>query len=160
MKLPAKSAIDLQEHALLCSSLVRLSARVGINRVPKNVTPSLNEYVASDLDLRDRGCGMTPTVSIRKALSDPNLLGTTLAGDTWSAWRTLLVAMMGEQLTDDEREVFKSLTGGREREPLQRVDEFAAVVGRRGKSRSMSTLACYLAGLCDHPMPSCRASAG
>ena len=32
---------------------------------------------------------MTPTVSSRKALSDPNLLGTTLAGlDTWSAWRT------------------------------------------------------------------------
>ena len=39
---------------------------------------------------------MKPTVSIRKALSDPNLLGTTLAGDTWSAWRILLIAMMGE----------------------------------------------------------------
>ena len=93
---------------------------------------------------------MKPTVSIRKALSDPNLLGTTLAGDSWSAWRILLIAMMGEALNDDERVIFKALTQ-REREPLQRVDEFAAVVGRRGgKSRSMSTLACYLAGLCDH----------
>jgi hypothetical protein len=45
---------------------------------------------------------------------------------------------------------FRALTG-RDREPLQRVDQFAAVIGRRGgKSRAMATLACYLAGLCDH----------
>src|SRR5262249_4049510 len=57
---------------------------------------------------------------------------------------------MGEPLTEDERATFRALTG-REREPLQRVDQFAAVIGRRGgKSRAMATLACYLAGLCDH----------
>ena len=39
-KLANGQAIDLQEHALLCSSLVRLSARIGINRMPKNLTPS------------------------------------------------------------------------------------------------------------------------
>ena len=57
---------------------------------------------------------------------------------------------MGEKLREDEREIFSQLTG-REREPLQRVDEFAAVIGRRGgKSRAMATLATYIAGLCDH----------
>ena len=34
---------------------------------------------------------------------------------------------------------------------MQRVDQFVAIVGRRGgKSRSMATKAAYLAGLCDH----------
>ena len=93
---------------------------------------------------------MRPTVSMRKALADPRLLGTALPGDSWRPWRTLLIAAMGEKLTDDERALFKTLTG-REREPLQRVDAFAAVVGRRGgKSRAMSVLATYIAGLCDH----------
>jgi hypothetical protein len=60
--------------------------------------------------------------------------------------------MMGEALTDDERALFTKLTK-REREPLQRVEEFAAVVGRRGgKSRAMAILACYIAGLCKHPL--------
>ena len=51
---------------------------------------------------------------------------------------------------EDEREIFTQLTG-REREPLQRVDQFAAVIGRRGgKSRAIATVATYIAGLCDH----------
>jgi hypothetical protein len=35
---------------------------------------------------------------------------------------------MGEELREVERDIFSKLTG-REREPLQRVDEFAAVEG-------------------------------
>jgi hypothetical protein len=93
---------------------------------------------------------MIPRVTLRKSLADPNLLGHALAGDSWKSWRTLLIASMGEELTEDEREIFTQLTG-REREPSQRVDQFVAVVGRRGgKSRACSTLACWIAGLCDH----------
>src|SRR5258705_10487839 len=88
--------------------------------------------------------------TMRAALEDPKLLGNMLAGDSWKAWRTLLIAAMGEPLTAAERELFTQLTG-REREPLQRVDELVCVVGRRGgKSRSMSTLAAYFASLVDH----------
>jgi hypothetical protein len=93
---------------------------------------------------------MIPHVRLRQAFSDFNLLGTAIAGDSWKSWRTLLIAAMGEELLEDEREIFSKLTG-RDREPLQRVDEFAAVIGRRGgKSRAMATLATYIAGLCDH----------
>ena len=93
---------------------------------------------------------MKPRISLRQSLQDPNLLGGALTGESWAAWRTLLVASMGEELTEDERATFRALTG-REREPLRRVDQFAAVIGRRGgKSRAMATLACYLAGLCEH----------
>src|SRR6478752_600539 len=93
---------------------------------------------------------MIPRVSLRAALSDPNLLGTAIAGDSWASWRTLLIAAMGEPLYDDERAIFSQLTG-REREPLQRIDQFAAVIGRRGgKSKAIATVATYIAGLCDH----------
>jgi hypothetical protein len=94
---------------------------------------------------------MKPSITIREALVDRALLGgVLLGGDTWRTWRVLLIAAMGEPLTDDERVVFKQLTG-REHEPGQRVEELVAVVGRRGgKSRGIAALACYLAGLCDH----------
>ena len=95
---------------------------------------------------------MKPTVTIRKALFDKKLLGNVLAGKSWHSWRVLLIAAMGEPLTDDERSTFTTLTG-RKREPLQRVEELEAVVGRRGgKSRAMATLAVYIAGLCQHAL--------
>src|SRR6516165_9704399 len=90
------------------------------------------------------------SVTLRKALNDPKLLGTALAGDSWLAWRVLLIAAAGESLTDAERAVFTKLTS-RAREPGKPVHELIAVVGRRGgKSRAMAVLLCWIAGLCDH----------
>jgi hypothetical protein len=95
---------------------------------------------------------MTPKVTMRAALTEPTLLGNVLAGDTWRVWRMLSIAAMGEELDAAERELFKQLTGGREREPGQRVEELALVIGRRGgKSRAMACLSVYLTALCDHP---------
>jgi hypothetical protein len=37
--------IDIQQHALLCSSLVRLAQRIGINRRAKDITPALPDYL-------------------------------------------------------------------------------------------------------------------
>jgi hypothetical protein len=37
--------IDLQEHALLASTLVRLSQRIGIDRRAKDITPGLKDYL-------------------------------------------------------------------------------------------------------------------
>jgi hypothetical protein len=92
---------------------------------------------------------LNTAVSLRRAISDPELLGGILGGPTWIAWRVLLIAAMGEALTDDERVLFTQLTG-RAREPGQRVDELVGVIGRRGgKSRAVAALAAYLGGLCD-----------
>jgi hypothetical protein len=49
---------------------------------------------------------MKRTATLRRALSDPNLLSRALAGDTWGVGRTLLIAAMGEQ----ERVRFCQLT--------------------------------------------------
>src|SRR5262245_29985579 len=95
---------------------------------------------------------MKPQTTIRRALSDKKILGKVLDGPTWRAWRILLTAAMGEALRDDERNTFTELTG-RTTEPGQRGPELVAVVGRRGgKSRAMSVLSAYIAGLCGHDL--------
>lgn len=93
---------------------------------------------------------MKPLVTMREALADPNLLGGAIPGDSWLPWRTLLIAAMGEGLTDDERAVYNALTE-RDVEPLEPVEELWGIVGRRGgKTRAAGTLAAYVGGLCDH----------
>jgi hypothetical protein len=87
--------------------------------------------------------------TMRRALGDPKLLGTILPGDSWLGWRALLIAAMGEELTDEERAAFARLTG-RAHEPNERIEELWVISGRRGgKSRAAAVLGVYLATLCD-----------
>ena len=93
---------------------------------------------------------MRPLVTMRAALSDPDLFGNVLAGDSWASWRALSTAAMGETLDEKERVIFEGLTG-RSKEPGERVDEFWAIKGRRaGGTRAAGVLAAYVAALCDH----------
>jgi hypothetical protein len=93
---------------------------------------------------------MKPTISLRRALADTQLLGNALPGASWQAWRTLLIAAMGEVLDDDERKIFQQLTK-RAHPPTTRANTLAFVVGRRGgKSKATATLAAYIAALVNH----------
>jgi hypothetical protein len=93
---------------------------------------------------------LQPKITMRRALSDPALLGDVLAGDSWRAWRILLIAMMGEALDDEERATFYDRTG-RIAEPLERVEEFWGIVGRRGgKSRAAAVLIVFLSAFVDY----------
>lgn len=92
---------------------------------------------------------MKPLVTMRAALADPALLAGALPGESWHPWRVLLIAAMGEPLTQDERAIFTKLTG-REREPGVICETVLTVVGRRGgKTKAMAVAAVYLAALCD-----------
>jgi hypothetical protein len=87
---------------------------------------------------------------MREALADPAIFGDVLPGETWAAWRVLLIASRGERLLDAERSIFTALTG-RECEPEAPVEELWGIVGRRGgKSRAFSVLGAYLAALVDY----------
>jgi hypothetical protein len=87
---------------------------------------------------------------MRTCLADPNLFANILPGESWAAWRILLIALVGENLTPEERAVFTQLTQ-RAQEPRQFVEEFVGIIGRRGgKSRAASVLAAWIAALCDH----------
>ena len=93
---------------------------------------------------------MRAKVTLRRALEDGALLGATFGGPSWHAWRSLLLATMGEPLNPDELATFTKFTG-RAKSPDQRVAEAWFVIGRRGgKSAASAALAIYLAGLCDH----------
>jgi hypothetical protein len=41
-------------------------------------------------------------ITMREALESPAYFGTLLAGDSWAAWRVMLIAIVGEALTDEE----------------------------------------------------------
>jgi hypothetical protein len=40
-KLPNGEKIDISEHALLCSTLVRVARQIGVNRIPREIGPTL-----------------------------------------------------------------------------------------------------------------------
>jgi hypothetical protein len=47
-KLAHGEEIDIQQHALLCSTLVRVGQRIGIDRVPRDLSPTLSELLCED----------------------------------------------------------------------------------------------------------------
>jgi hypothetical protein len=47
-RLACGEEIDVERHALLCSTLTRLASRIGINRVPKAVGMTLGQLIAED----------------------------------------------------------------------------------------------------------------
>jgi phage terminase large subunit-like protein len=92
---------------------------------------------------------MKPLFSMRQALSDPALLADAMKGESLDAWRALLIAGVGEQLTEEERVTFKNFTG-RDHEPGAMIDTWLTVSGRRsGKTTTVAVLVVYLACLCD-----------
>lgn len=93
---------------------------------------------------------MSRICTMRHALEDPDILGSVLPGETWAAWRFVLIAACGEELTEAERAIFCDLTG-REREPDEPCDEVWGVVGRRGgKTRAFAVAAAYHAACIDY----------
>jgi len=46
VRLAAGEQIDVTEFSLLTSTLVRVAQRIGINRIPRNLTPTVADYVA------------------------------------------------------------------------------------------------------------------
>jgi hypothetical protein len=74
---------------------------------------------------------MTPKVTLRKALEDPELLGSALAGPTWHAWRSLLLAGMGEPLNSGPSINFVTST-------IKRAANFRSPNGVTGWLRQIS----------------------
>jgi hypothetical protein len=47
--------IDIGEHALLCSTLTRLAARIGIDRIPREIVPDPLDYARAVDDTQETG---------------------------------------------------------------------------------------------------------
>ncbi|ATX66244.1 hypothetical protein [Roseinatronobacter bogoriensis] len=90
------------------------------------------------------------TVTIRDAMTDPQLFGDTFAGDSFKAWRALLSGFYGLPLSDDEAAIWQQVTA-RTETPQEAHDELWLVVGRRGgKSHAAALLAVFEAAFKDH----------
>jgi hypothetical protein len=40
--------VDISQHALLCSTLVRVARQIGVDRIAKNISPTLSDYFKSE----------------------------------------------------------------------------------------------------------------
>ncbi len=93
---------------------------------------------------------MRKLIPMRVALADPEIFGNSFAGPSWIAWRTLLIAGMGESLLPEERPIFTKLTG-RAREPLEPCEELVVLKGRRsGGTSAAAALLTYSSCLIDY----------
>jgi hypothetical protein len=90
------------------------------------------------------------TITIDAAIRDRNLLGATLGDFDLTAWMPAIKAAFGISLTDNEREIFQQIGGGRA-PPTRRMRELWCLVGRRGgKSRMAALVATYIACFIKH----------
>ena len=84
-------------------------------------------------------------------LEDDDLLTHVMVGDSWRPHHVLAMAALGECLTEDEHDIFKKFTGGRDYKPGQRAKEWHTVGGRRtGKTVSKAAFATYLGTCIDY----------
>ncbi|MGC4097339.1 MAG: hypothetical protein QM706_09500 [Nitrospira sp.] len=90
-------------------------------------------------------------MTIIEAIEDKHLFHPLFKSlDTWRAWLVVLKAIFALDLTDEEKTLFKQLTG-RETSPSQPVQECWLAVGRRGgKSFIVALIAVFLACFKDY----------
>ena len=90
-------------------------------------------------------------MTILDAVHDPHLFRPLFKSlDTWRAWLVVLRALFALAMTEEERTLFKHLTG-RNAPPVQQVQECWLVVGRRGgKSFIVALIAVFLACFKDY----------
>ena len=95
-----------------------------------------------------------PRVSMRKALSDSMLLGAAMAGESWFAWKALLISCVdggAALISSQERDAVCILTG---RDPFTIQPgqlELIFICGRRsGKTRALAVLAVFYSCFVDY----------
>ena len=90
-------------------------------------------------------------MNIMQAIEDEELFRPLFKNlDTWRAWLTVLRAVFGLPMPEEDLPLFQHLTG-REAPPIQQVQECWLVVGRRGgKSFIVSLIAVFLACFKDY----------
>jgi hypothetical protein len=91
---------------------------------------------------------MTPTITLSRALTDPNLFGATFGGPSFWTWRVVAKLIDGIPLTEQrEIELFRECTG-RTRLPSNPARRIILLAGRRaGKDRFLSAVAVWRCAL-------------
>lgn len=89
-------------------------------------------------------------MTVLQAMHDPDLFGAEFDVPTWTAWEAFLAALLGEEMTDEQKTICHLHTG-RTDLPLEAFRRAALICGRRaGKSRVLALLGTCLATLKDY----------
>ena len=120
--------VDIEIYGRIASHLRRILETQGVERKARPIQQSIGREAAGMKKLgHARGAG------------GAGLLWRLLEGESWASWRVLLIAVMGEALTDAERVVFRDLTG-RPSDPRSRFASYgpslAGVAEKAGPWRS------------------------
>ena len=166
--------INVERHALLCSTLTRLAQRIGIDRRAKvsrldvgrvpdravsaairrrggRTVSAVTTGVRRRSDPRSRERAMTPAISLTQTLTDPKLFGGTFGGPSFWTWRVVAKLIDGRPLTEQrEIDLFRECTGFEPtREVRRKIRRLILLAGRRaGKDRFFSAVAVWRAALC------------
>lgn len=90
------------------------------------------------------------SMSVLQAMRDPDLFGAEFNSPSWTAWEAFLAALLGEEMTDEQKTLCHLHTG-RTDLPLEAFRRAALICGRRaGKSRVLALLGTCLATLKDY----------
>ncbi len=71
-----------------------------------------------------------PTISLGRALADPNLFARHFRNKSWAGWKTFLRALFAEPPGPDDLEIYRARTG-RTAWPAAAFAEAAVIVGVR-----------------------------
>jgi hypothetical protein len=94
---------------------------------------------------------LVPTITLTRALVDPNIFGATFGDDSFWTWRVVGKLIDGIELTEQrEIELFETCTGrSYNRHERRRLRRLFILAGRRaGKDRFFSAIAVWRAALC------------
>ncbi|WP_086640734.1 terminase large subunit domain-containing protein [Acetobacter tropicalis] len=90
------------------------------------------------------------SMTVLQAMHDSALFGAEFDAPTWTAWEAFLAALLGEEMTDEQKTLCHLHTG-RTDLPLEAFRRAALICGRRaGKSRVLALLGTCLATLKDY----------
>lgn len=90
------------------------------------------------------GDARTLPATIIEFMESPTWAGSYFEGPTWAAWKTVLKAIYGLEMSQDDLDRFRELAGGRNYAPGMTQAEVLLVCGRRaGKSRMTALIAAW-----------------
>ena len=151
-KLANGEEINIQDHALLCSTLVQ--GRTAYRNRPARAHDRAGSQGLSRRT-RDGGCSRMrrPRITLLDAMADANLFASWFRDPTsWAAWRAFLKSLFALSMNDAEFAIYQECTG-RTVPPSTPATEAWLVCGRRSGKSFVLALVAVLPGMFSRLQP-------
>ena len=114
--------------------------------IPRHFHRQISGRISWGADIMTDLCLPPPLFDMRRMVEDLKLMGKQLAPESFQKQKIILIASEGEELSREEAEIYKEMSGGRIYTPGFRPDEIWWCKGRRaGGTLTMAIKAAYVA---------------